>query len=162
MDVVGLDHIYLAVRSFADSESFYDRVMAALGFKKGDTAIAGEAHAHYFHRALQISIRPARPGSPSHDPYTAGLHHLCLQVQTRGDVDEVFRKLRELDVEASTPRVYPEYNPEYYATFFEDPDGIRLEVVARTSHRDLIVDRWTELEGFLNPVRHLLERDGDE
>jgi len=162
LDVVGLDHIYLAVRDFAVSESFYDRVMGALGFKKGDMPVAGEAHAHYFHRALQISIRPARPGSSPHDPYTAGLHHVCLQVRTRGDVDEVCGKLRELGVAATAPRAYPEYNPEYYATFFEDPDGIRLEVVARNSHRDVIADRWSELEGFLNPVRRLLERDGGD
>jgi glyoxylase I family protein len=31
-------------------------------------------------------------------------------------------------VEATEPRYYPEYDPDYYATFFEDPDGIRLEV----------------------------------
>lgn len=30
-------------------------------------------------------------------------------------------------VEATEPCYYPEYDPDYYATF-EDPDGIRLEV----------------------------------
>jgi len=160
LEVIGLDHVYLTVRDFRVSESFYDRVMLALGFKKGDKAIAGEAHAHYFNRCLQISIRPARSGTPSHDPYTAGLHHLCLQVRTREDVDAVARVLVDLGVTASTPRRYPEYNPEYYATFFEDPDGIRLEVVARTSQRDEIVARWDDLEGFLNPWQRLRQREG--
>ena len=36
MEVIGLDHIYLAVSDFARSEAFYDRVMRALGFRKGD------------------------------------------------------------------------------------------------------------------------------
>ena len=80
MEIIGLDHLYIAVSDFAQSESFYDRVMRALGFFKGDRLIAGERHAHYFNRALQISIRPARsPGR--HDPYAPGLHHLCLHTK---------------------------------------------------------------------------------
>ena len=27
------------------------------------------------------------------------------------------------------PRDYPDYAPEYYAIFFCDPDGVKLEVV---------------------------------
>jgi hypothetical protein len=81
-------------------------------------------------------------------------------VRTREDVDAVARVLADLGVTASTPRRYPEYNSEYYATFFEDPDGIRLEVVARTSQRDEIVARWDDLEGFLNPWQRLRQREG--
>jgi hypothetical protein len=67
--VLGLDHIYLTVSDFARSERYYDTVMRALGFRKGDKAIAGDPHAHYFNPVLQLSIRPAR-SSRSHDPYT--------------------------------------------------------------------------------------------
>ena len=42
MEVIGLDHIYVSVSDFARSEAFYDRVMGALGFRKGDKPIAGE------------------------------------------------------------------------------------------------------------------------
>jgi hypothetical protein len=41
-------------------------------------------------------------------------------------VDRAARELREAGVEATEPRYYPEYAPDYYATFFEDPDGMRL------------------------------------
>jgi glyoxylase I family protein len=160
VEVVGLDHVYLSVRDFGLSEAFYDRVMEAFGFKKGDKPIAGEPHAHYFNRVLQISIRPARPGSTGHDPYAPGLHHLCVQVRSREEVDEAWRRLGELDVAAVEPRLYPEYNPDYYATFFEDPDGIRLEVVARTPSREAVVARWEELPGFLNPWQRLQQREG--
>jgi hypothetical protein len=61
--------------------------------------------------------------------------------------------LVELDVVASAPRLYPEYNPEYYATFFVDPDGIRLEIVAQTSYRREIEARWDDLDVFLNPLQ---------
>ena len=33
------------------------------------------------------------------------------------------------------PRLWPQYHPEYYATFFLDPDGFRLEVAASRDSR---------------------------
>jgi catechol 2,3-dioxygenase-like lactoylglutathione lyase family enzyme len=158
VEIVGLDHVYLAVRDMSRAELFYDRVMEVLGFRKGDRPIAGERHAHYFNPFLQISIRPARSNEP-HDPYRAGLHHLCLQAADVEGVDTAHRRLVALGVAATPPRTYPEYNPDYYATFFEDLDGIRFEVVARTPHRENIARRWKEFRTFLNPVQDLLARD---
>jgi len=157
-EVIGLDHAYLTVSDFTRASRFYDAVLGALGFKKGDLAIAGEPHAHYFDRALQLSIRPAH-GNASHDPYAPGLHHLCLQLRDRHAVDAAFARLRAHGVAATAPRLYPEYAPDYYATFFEDPDGIRLELVARRARRDEVVARWDELgDVFLNPLAALEER----
>ena len=161
VEIVGLDHVYLAVGDMARAEPFYDAVMQVLGFRKGDRAIAGERHAHYFNPFLQISIRPAR-SSDAHDPYRAGLHHLCLQAADIEGVDLAHRRLVALGVAATPPRKYPEYNQDYYATFFEDLDGIRFEVVARTPHRDNIARRWKEFRAFLNPVQDLLARDARE
>lgn len=158
MTVIGLDHVYLTVSDFARAERFYDVVMALLGFRKGDAAIGGEPHAHYFNPALQLSIRPARSAA-AHDPYAPGLHHLCLQVATRRDVEAAATALREEGVEVTEPRVYPEYNSDYYAIFFEDPDGIRLEIVARSTHRDEIVERWDDLRVFVNPIAELHARE---
>jgi len=158
MNITGIDHVYLSVADFSRSEAFYDAVLGAFGFRKGDKVVAGEPHAHYIRPGLQISLRPAhRP--LAHDPYAPGLHHLCLQVENRADVDEAHHLLLGLGVTATTPRLYPEYNDEYYATFFEDPDGIRLEVVGRTSYRQLVIDRWSEFRVFLNPVADLMARD---
>jgi glyoxylase I family protein len=159
--IIGLDHIYLAVSDFDRAERFYDQVMAELGFRKGDKPIGGERHAHYFNPVLAISIRPAR-GTAKHDPYSPGLHHLCLQVATPDEVDRVADSLAQLGVELTPPARYPEYHPEYYATFFEDPDGIRLEVVARTSRRQEIAKRWDELETFLNPIDDLHRRERND
>jgi glyoxylase I family protein len=157
MEIVGLDHIYLAVSDFDRSGSFYDRVMRALGFFKGDRAIAGERHAHYFNRALQISIRPARSPGP-HDPYAPGLHHLCLQALDRQAVDDAHAALVTLGVEPALPQFYSEYVEDYYATFFADPDGMRFEIVARRPARDEIVREWSELRSFLNPIHELADR----
>lgn len=152
-----IDHIYLSVIDYDRSEAFYDRVMEALGLHKGDKAIAGEPHAHYVAPAFQLTIRPARSETP-HDPYVAGLHHLCFQARSKTDVDACYRILKDLGIDATEPKLYTEYNPEYYATFFEDPDGLRLEINSRTSYRDALVDRWEEFDTFLNPLQSLPPR----
>jgi catechol 2,3-dioxygenase-like lactoylglutathione lyase family enzyme len=144
VEVIGLDHAYLAVSDLARAKRFYDAVLGALEFRSAESPIGGDPHVHYWNRALQLSIRPARAGGTAHDPYAPGLHHLCLQVRSPAAVDAAFTRLRALGVAATTPRLYPQYNPDYYATFFEDPDGIRLELVARKARRDEIVAGWEE------------------
>ncbi len=153
VDVIAVDHVYVAVRDFERSLRFYDGVMRLLGFRKGTMPIGGEPHAHYFNRVTQYTIRPAH-GADAHDPYRAGsLHHLCFRVATRADVDAVVVALRAIGVDASAPMSFAEYAPDYYATFFADPDGIRLEVVAHRLLRSLVRDHWDELTEFEDPLR---------
>ena len=157
MNISRVDHIYLTVSDLDQSEIFYDKVMNALDFKKGIAPIDGEPHFHYFNRHLQISIRPARTKS-AFDAYAPGLHHICLEVSSEPEVDQAVAILRQIGVQISIARCYPEYADDYYATFFEDPDGIRFEIVARRRDRDLISNHWGELEGFVNPVRKLKDK----
>lgn len=153
VEVVGLDHVYLAVTDLERSEKFYDTVLALLDFRKIDAAIGGEPHRHYFNKVMQISIRPAYGGK--HDPYAPGLHHLCLQVVDNAALDRLARLLRTAGIAITEPALYPQYADDYYALFFSDPDGIRLEVVARRTRRKLTVERWAELTRFLNPWAHV-------
>jgi len=152
VDVTALDHIYVTVTDLRRAEAFYDPVMRLLGFRKGTLAIGGDPHVHYFNRVTQYSLRPARDGA-RHDPYRAGLHHVCFRVATPADVDTVARGLAELGVAASAPRLQPEYAADYYATFFTDPDGIRLEIVAHRRLRSLVVEHWAALTEFEDPLR---------
>ena len=152
LDVTAVDHVYVAVRDLARSSAFYDAVMRFLGFKKGTGPIGGEPHAHYYNRVTQYTIRPAH-GAGDHDPYCPGLHHLCFRVATPADVDAAAAGLRALGVAATDPALYPEYAADYYATFFTDPDGIRLEIVADRRMRSLVRDHWDELPEFENPVQ---------
>jgi quercetin dioxygenase-like cupin family protein/catechol 2,3-dioxygenase-like lactoylglutathione lyase family enzyme len=160
LHVRGVDHIYVAVSDLIRSERFYDPVMQALGYRKGTAPIAGAPHVHYFNRVMQYSLRPARDGAigPA-DRYGVGaLHHLCLCLADRAAVDEAHHRLRELEVDASEPRLYPEYRPDYYATFFSDPDGVRLELVCDTDTRRIMRSRWHEFAEFIDPLRHWRER----
>jgi catechol 2,3-dioxygenase-like lactoylglutathione lyase family enzyme len=150
-DVTGIDHVYVAVGDLDRSIAFYDPVMRLLGFRRGNFPIAGERHVHYFNRETQYTLRPARSDAP-HDPYRPGLHHLCFRVPTRLDVDAIAAELGALGVAASPPRVYPEYADDYYATFFTDPDGIRLELVALRELRRVVREHWAELVEWEDPV----------
>ena len=149
VEVVGVDHVYLTVSDMVRSLAFYDTVLGLLDFRALDAPIGGDPHRHYFNKVMQISIRPAKGGT--HDPYAPGLHHLCLQVAYKAAVDRIARLLRDAGIEISDPALYPQYADDYYAIFFDDPDGIRHEIVARRARRKLTVERWTELTSFLNP-----------
>ena len=128
VEILGFDHVYLAVRDLRTSEGFYDRVMAVFGFGKIAAPLHGEPHVHYYGRHFGFTLRPARPATPDHDPYAPGLHHLCLRVEDEAAVDRAARELRAAGIDVSEPKRYPEYAPDYYAAFFSDCDGIRLEV----------------------------------
>jgi glyoxylase I family protein len=151
LEVTAIDHIYVAVTDLPRAIAFYDPLMKMLGFRKGTKPIAGEQHVHYFNRVTQYSLRPSR-GSRTHDPYSPGLHHLCFRLPSREQVDVAARELRALGIAASEPQFYPEYADDYYATFFSDPDGIRLELVAMRRMRELVRDHWDQLTEFENPV----------
>ena len=147
VETIGIDHVYIAVGDMGRSEEFYDRVMRVLGFRKGDGTIGGDPHLFYYNRQFVYSLRPARAGTPDHDPYAPGLHHLCFRVLDEAAVDRAASELRETGMEVTEPRYYPEYGPDYYATFFEDPDGVRLEVMNfRELRRGLMYD-WEARTG---------------
>ncbi len=160
VNVTGIDHLYVAVSDLPRAEAFYDPIMELLGFKKGTRPIAGEPHVHYFNRVTQYTIRPAHADGAA-DAYRPGaLHHLCWRVADATAVNAAFRRLCLLGVEATAPRHYPEYRADYYATFFEDPDGTRLEIVCDTELRRTTRERWDELDGFVDPIARLVSRGG--
>jgi catechol 2,3-dioxygenase-like lactoylglutathione lyase family enzyme len=65
VEMIGIDHVFIAVRDLHVSEEFYDRVMGVLGFHKGEASIGGEPHIIYFNRRFVYSLRSAREGSPA-------------------------------------------------------------------------------------------------
>jgi catechol 2,3-dioxygenase-like lactoylglutathione lyase family enzyme len=140
-EIIGFDHVYIAVSDLPRAEAFYDRVMTLVGFRKNAFTLGGEAHVQYYNRHFGLVLRTARRVAP-HDPYAPGLHHLCLRVETIADVASVADALRAAGIDATPARNYPEYADDYWATFFSDPDGIRLEVTNYRRERRERHDRW--------------------
>ncbi len=141
-EVTGIDHIYITVSDLQRSEAFYDMVLRdTLRFRKNKFVLGGDPHIQYFNRHFGFVLRPAR-GVGQHDSYSPGLHHFCFRVDSVADVAAVADQLRSLGVEASEAKLYREYAPDYWATFFTDPDGIRLEITNFRQERRERHDNW--------------------
>jgi len=80
--------------------------------------------------ARRSRISPARGRAPGeYDRYRVGLHHIAFEVESRAVVDERHAWLRSAGAEIESPPQEYAYLPGYYAVFFYDPDGIKLELV---------------------------------
>ena len=142
IEIIGIDHIYIAVSDLNRSERFYDRMMTILGFRKNNFVNEGDKHIHYYNRHFGFVLRPAHNPQSRHDPMAPGLHHFSLRAEDSATVDAIAARLAESGVSCSTPQLYPEYAPDYYAIFFSDPDGIRLEVTNYRQERRKRFDDW--------------------
>jgi catechol 2,3-dioxygenase-like lactoylglutathione lyase family enzyme len=129
-----LSHVDLTVTDLTSSVDFYDRVLGRLGYRRMDGVGAGapcwaiaDASGGFF----TIALKPARPEPKAarHDRYAPGLHHLAFHADSRADVDRFHDFLREIGATVLDAPAEYGYTPGYYAVFFADPDGIKLEVV---------------------------------
>jgi len=120
------DHIDLRVRSLADARPFYQVLLPALGFtRKLDIEdwlqfeTEGTGMATEFFGVTE---------SPQH---VANESRIAFWADSTAEVD----RLADLVVRAEARNVEgPDYHegPGYYAVFFEDPSGNRLEICNRT------------------------------
>jgi len=124
-----LHHVDLTVSDMGRSLAFYDRVLPLLGFERLRDSDDGPLWAG---RSMEFGLQQARAGSRAvrHDRYAPGLHHLAFGAASRADVDRVHGELERLAVVIlEPPALYEHYAPGYYAVFFADPDGVKLEYV---------------------------------
>jgi catechol 2,3-dioxygenase-like lactoylglutathione lyase family enzyme len=122
-------HIDLTVSDLGRSLAFYERVLPLLGFERLADCEDGPLWAGH---SMELGLQQARADARAvrHDRYAPGLHHLAFGAVSRADVDRVHRELERLGVVIlEPPALYEHYAPGYYAVFFADPDGIKLEYV---------------------------------
>jgi glyoxylase I family protein len=126
----GVHHVDLVVSSIERSLPFYRELLGPLGWH-GISEVEGERGETIWYlngHDCSIGLREAL-SEGRHDRYAVGLHHLAFDAATRGVVDERADWLRSTGaVLESEPQEYT-YTPGYYAVFFFDPDGIKLEIV---------------------------------
>jgi catechol 2,3-dioxygenase-like lactoylglutathione lyase family enzyme len=138
--LTGLGHVDLVCRDVEASLAFYAAVFADLGLQPPHE-VRGE-------RGETISyLRFPQPGSGSlglrqaceqqpFELYAPGLHHLALAVERAADVDLAHDRAAAAGAAIlHAPRLWPVYHPDYYATFFLDPDGFRIEVASSRDAR---------------------------
>jgi catechol 2,3-dioxygenase-like lactoylglutathione lyase family enzyme len=133
----GVHHVDLVVSSIERSLPFYRDLLAPLGYK-GISEVEGERGETIYYLwgpGTSIGVREAQTKDAGpHDRYAIGIHHLAFEATSRAAVDERAHWLGETGAEIeSGPQEYA-YDLGYYAVFFYDPDGIKLEIVHIPRH----------------------------
>ncbi|MFJ7935487.1 VOC family protein [Sporosarcina sp. NPDC096371] len=125
-----IHHIELYVSDLARTIDFWGWLLEELGynlFQKWDSGQSwklGETYIVFVQaedRFLDVSYHRCR----------VGLNHLAFHASSRQHVDELTNKLTEKGI----PILYTEKHPfaggpEHYAVYFEDPDRMKVELVA--------------------------------
>ena len=118
-----LDHIDLRVKDLVKTRKFYEKLLPALGFTcdRSDSfyVVGRDKPSEFF-------------------GFTEDRHHqpngtrIAFWADSRDEVNkiaELVRKIGGRNLEG--PQVCRGYSPGYYAFFFEDPEGNKLEICHR-------------------------------
>jgi catechol 2,3-dioxygenase-like lactoylglutathione lyase family enzyme len=122
------DHIDLRVKNRKTAQRFYAELLPALGFtvdKSGEQwglfEAAGEKAVDFF-------------GFTEDAAHVPNENRIAFWADSRAAVDEVAEVVRRAGGKnLEGPELCVDYSPGYYAVFFEDPDGNKLEVCCRES-----------------------------
>jgi len=120
------DHIDLRVKNRAVAQEFYAQILPAIGFTVDQSAkiwgafeAEGDKYPVFFGFTEEADHRPNG-------------NRIAFWAESRAAVDKVADVVRNAggkNIEG--PELCLEYTPGYYAVFFEDPDGNKLEVCFR-------------------------------
>ncbi|MBU0470386.1 MAG: VOC family protein [Nanoarchaeota archaeon] len=124
-------HFVLTVKDLKKSSQWYKEILGWLDYQVvfedernvyfGNKDVPGHIAIFQGHKEFE---------KDTFNRYRVGFHHLALKVKNKETVDEFYRflKLKKVKI-TEEPKNYPEYGDEmYYAIFFSDPDGLRLEI----------------------------------
>ena len=137
MRSTGIHHVDLVVSSIERSLPFYRDLLGPLGWH-GVTEVQGERNETIWYLwgpGSSLGVREALSTRDTpFDRYEIGVHHVAFEAASRAAVDERAAWVSEHGGEIeSGPEEYW-YSPGYYAVFFYDPDGMKLEIVHVPGH----------------------------
>jgi predicted enzyme related to lactoylglutathione lyase len=127
MSLNPFSHIDLRVRELGDATEFYRQFLPAIGFTE-----QWEGEEWRGHSAFGTFPSKAFFGfteDPNHQPNSI---RIAFWVNSSAEVDRVAAIIQQAGAKnIEGPFFNPEYDETYYAVFFDDPSGNRLEVVHR-------------------------------
>jgi catechol 2,3-dioxygenase-like lactoylglutathione lyase family enzyme len=128
-----LHHVEIYVSNLTRTIEFWGWLLMELGYEeyqKWESGISWKYQDTYLvfvqaeERFLDIPYHRSR----------VGLNHLAFHAKSREQVDEMTGKLKEKGVYILYLDKHPHAGgPDYYAVYFEDPDRIKVELVAPSS-----------------------------
>ena len=133
-----IDHIQITVKDLKKAEVFYDKLMPLLGFdltkkSKGQVAAHEFEVVEYVHPLLTIGFNSPRKTFEAEDVHRrkpGSLHHLAFRADSENEIDELYIEIVKTGaLIVDPPKFYPQHGKHYYALFFKDLDGIKLELV---------------------------------
>jgi len=125
-------HLDLTVSDPAKSRPLYELFLGHCGFtlKNAGDDWAGFGLGDKRYPCITLLKASGDGAGRTHDRYSPGLHHLALRAHSRADVDALYGKLTAFGATIlDAPADYPDYGDGYYAVFFADADGMKLEYV---------------------------------
>lgn len=130
-DITGqLHHVEIYVSDLQRSAEFWGWFLAQLGYEKfqeWDEGVSWGLGATY----LVFVQTEARFQDVSYHRCRTGLNHLAFHARSRQQVDDMTTALQARGVTILYQDRHPYAGgPDYYAVFFEDPDRIKVELVA--------------------------------
>ena len=121
------DHIDLRVTDIETAKNFYGKFLPQLGF-------VHEKPGRSFHTFFSaVGSQPSEFFGLSPDKnHKPNRTRIAFWADTREEVDRIAKLVREAGgKKLEGPEVCKGYSPGYYAFFFEDPDGNKLEICCR-------------------------------
>jgi catechol 2,3-dioxygenase-like lactoylglutathione lyase family enzyme len=124
-----IGHIGINLSSAGTPFEFWKELLTYLDFEvqpDGDHFDATDGHA-----SLCVHVTKSAYQTPGFHRKRTGLSHVAFEVRSAEMVDAFvadFLEPRGVDPLYGGARAYPEYTPDYYAVYFEDPDRIKIEV----------------------------------
>jgi predicted lactoylglutathione lyase len=122
-----LDHIDLRVKDFKRAMKFYQRLLPEIGFISDRS---DEIWGTFYSAGKDIpSDFFGFTEDRDHQPNGT---RISFWADTRDEVDRIAKLVREIGGKnLEGPEICADYSPGYYAFFFEDPDGNKLEICCR-------------------------------
>ena len=129
-----IHHVDLTVKDPWASCAFYDAVLGFMGYRRVHEDERGFDWELTSPSGIFTSIGVMKAKGPGrervHDRYSPGLHHVAWHAESRADVERLHELLLSIGASVLDPPAdYPAYGDGYYAVFFSDPDGLKLEFV---------------------------------
>jgi len=124
--ITSVDHLTIAVSDFERSKRFYGALFKFLGMKimgEYESAIGWKgANTRFW-----IYQADAKGRKRKHRIGDIGFHHYAFSLRSRKDVDDLQAFLERTGAKIVDPA--GEYYDNYYAVYFLDPDGLKLEAM---------------------------------